>query len=273
MREYLKIGLLGYPVAHSLSPVIHASFMRDTAWRGEYTLWSMNQPEELKQFVHYVKECGIHGFNVTIPHKHNIINYLDKIDDLAKKISAVNVVVHERGMLHGYNTDVFGVEYLLRVNNIDCQGRRVLLLGCGGAARAAAQVFADRKCEIYCYTRDVNNENAVQMRRICDKISFVQEQSWADFDNAIIVNAMPEQPAVELMQNAINGRIRFAGAIDLNYYPEITQFMYSAGACKFAVNGLDMLIGQAARAFELWTGVYPVIQPELKAQIITTRGI
>ncbi|MFA6074349.1 MAG: shikimate dehydrogenase [Negativicutes bacterium] len=256
--KFINVGLIGHPIEHSLSPQLHNEFFRLCGINGSYSLWDTPDSRMLASFVDKARNKGIHGFNVTIPHKLSIISYLDELDELAERIGSVNTVVNFDGLLKGYNTDVSGVEYLLKNNSIDINNKPVALIGCGGAARAAAVVLAEQGCTVFCIVRDLNSINAAQMQSIYDRIYLVQEKacSQAISDCKIIVNALPPQAAEQfVLQNAtIIKRLNFLAAIDLNYYPPFTDFMKRFRNPARIVGGVDMLIGQAAKAFNLWSG-------------------
>ena len=259
----VKVGLIGFPIEQSLSPRLHNEFFRLGNIAGSYSLWPQPDATKLASFVDKVRTKGIRGFNVTIPYKLSILNYLDELDELAAQAGSVNTVVNCGGWLTGYNTDVSGIEYLLTRNAITAANRAVALVGCGGAARAAALALARHGCSIFCIVRDLKSINVTQMQKICDRIYFVQEKDCAPIlaQCEIVVNALPPQVA-DVFAEKLSATIKqcpHCAVIDLNYYPPRTVFMDCLGSRSALAGGLDMLIGQALEAFCLWTGQRPLL--------------
>ncbi|MEI6286395.1 MAG: hypothetical protein WCP79_07815 [Bacillota bacterium] len=264
----INVGLIGFPIEQSLSPKLHEEFFRLSGIEGSYSLWPLPERGMLANFVDKARHKGVRGFNVTIPHKLSIISYLDELDELAERIGAVNTVVNIAGALKGYNTDVSGVRYLLENNGMAINNQSVALLGSGGAARAAAVVLAQSGCDIFCIVRDINSINVTQMQNICDRIYFVQENncSQALSDCKIIVNALPPPVAnkIFLQNSGIISKQFYYAIIDLNYFALSADYLGRFKDSASVVGGMDMLIGQAAEAFYLWTGYRPGLPLTLK---------
>src|SRR5699024_7369883 len=134
---HYQFGLLGYPAKHSLSPWIHEQFLQKAGLDGEYSIMEV-APESFAAQIKHLKGSELHGFNVTVPYKQKIISYLDKLDELAGKMGAVNTVVNQNGKWIGYNTD--GIGYLRSLANrfsslLEEKKQHILLIGAGGAAR------------------------------------------------------------------------------------------------------------------------------------------
>src|SRR4030067_1050377 len=134
-------GLIGHPVAHSLSPVIFEYLFKKHQIKGSYHLFPL-QPEQLKSALEGMRILGISGLNVTAPYKEKILPFLDSLDDSAQEIGAVNVICNQKGKLRGYNTDVIGINKTLqKLMPIKTKIGQVALIGAGGAARACLQVL------------------------------------------------------------------------------------------------------------------------------------
>lgn len=257
----INVGLIGQSISNSVSPLIHRGFFRSCGINGEYSLWQLPDARMLASFVDKVRRRSIRGFNVTMPYKLSIIDYLDELDELARLTGSVNVVVNDNGWLKGYNTDVEGVEHLIRNNRLEIGGQ-VALLGCGGAARAAAVALIQYDCQLFSVVRDLKSINVAHMRNICDRIGVVQEQNCGRVLEScgIIVNGLPPVGAKEFISHhaAIVNSKSYEIIIDLNYFPPVTDFVKGFCKAKKVVGGIDMLAGQAMKAFSLWTGCVPV---------------
>ncbi len=257
-------AVIGHPIGHSLSPLMHQTAMDALGLPSSFVAREV-RPELLSDDVHTMIEEGCDGFNVTIPHKERIIELLDEIDDEAKRIGAVNTVVARDGQLRGYNTDVYGIARTLTPYEQDVRGGKAVLLGAGGAARAAADVlihkFGVERLTIA--TRTVERGEMLAKSLRSDSIVHVMsitDREVNEFvrDAALIVNATPVgmSPHVDaspLPPDAAfhEGQIVF----DLIYRPlQTTLLRHAVASGATTVAGLDMFLHQGAKAFELWTG-------------------
>ena len=229
----LKCGLIGERLGHSFSPLIHAC-LADYS----YTLTEIS-PEGLEGFV---ASRQLDAYNVTIPYKKAIMPYLDVISPEATAIGAVNTVVQRDGKLYGYNTDYFGFCCMLDSSGIDPRGKKVLVLGAGGASATVCAAMGDRGAsEIVTLDSKQNTPENVRLHS----------------DAEIIVNTTPVGTyphnlvsPVELKQFS-----RLCGVLDLIYNPARTALLLEAEKLGIpSINGLPMLVAQAVRASELFTG-------------------
>ena len=256
-------GLLGWPVAHSRSPVIHNHWLAHYGIPGRYVLFPV-PPEKLEAAVRGIAALGLRGCNVTTPHKQAIFPLLDRVDDLARKIGAVNTVVVEKdGTLTGFNND--GNGFIQSLRDADPKwgpdSGPIVVLGAGGAARAVvASLAAQGAKEIR-----VANRTLDRARDIADAVGPVvkvlpwDQRADALDDIALLANAtslgMAGKPPLEisldrLPKNALVG--------DLIYIPPETPLLAAAGARgNITVNGLGLLLNQARPAFNAWFGVMP----------------
>lgn len=226
-----KFGLVGYPLSHSYSSLLH-SFIGDY----EYLHFEVS-PEKLGQFI-LSKEYD--GLNVTIPHKVACMKYLDGISDEAESIGAVNTVVNEGGRLIGYNTDVYGFEYTVRCSNINVCGKKALVLGAGGASKTAVYTLKSLGADVQVIARGTEN----------DFYSIAKHK-----DAEIIVNCTPvgmyPHPDERIVDLSIFGRLLCV--YDMVYNPFRTELLLQASALKIpAYSGMAMLAAQAVRASELF---------------------
>lgn len=258
-----KVGLLGWPLGHSLSPAMHnAAF----AVHGlDYVYVPLATPPELlPQAVAGLKALGFVGVNVTIPHKVAIMDYLDEIDNSAKLVGAVNTIVVNEKRLIGYNTDADGYIRSLEQAGITVAGKSAVILGAGGAARAVAAGFVSANItSLTIAARDRNKADMIASLvagtipvkgTAWDSQAVVAALSTAD----IVVNATPlgMYPAIASQPPLLWDLLQQSAAVsDLVYNPLVTHFM-AEGTRRghTVVGGEGMLIEQGALAFELWTG-------------------
>ena len=227
-------GLLGKTLGHSYSPYIH-TFLGDYS----YSLFE-KQPDELADFL---KHGDFTGLNVTMPYKKDVIPLCDKLTDCAQKLGAVNTIVRQKdGSLLGHNTDYFGFQSMLKRTGLSVSGKKVLVLGSGGASATAVVVLQESGADVVVISRSgQNNYENIQLHS----------------DAAVIVNATP----VGMYPNAgnspvdLSGFSKLEGILDIVYNPARTRLMSDAEAMGIPVeNGLWMLVAQAKEASERFTG-------------------
>jgi shikimate dehydrogenase len=269
-------GLLGWPVAHSRSPVIHNHWLAHHGIAGRYVLFPV-PPEKLEAAVRGIAALGLRGCNVTTPHKQAIFPLLDRVDDLARKIGAVNtVVVEEDGSLTGFNNDGNGFIQSLRDADPNWQpgSGPILVLGAGGAARAVvASLAAQGAKEIRVANRTLDKAHEIAAAvGPAVKVLRWDEREDALAGIALLANATSlgmagkpplDMPLAGLPQRALVG--------DLIYLPPETPLLEAARQRgNVTVNGLGLLLNQARPAFNAWFGVMPEITPTLLQAIAAT---
>ena len=269
-------GLLGWPVAHSRSPVIHNHWLAHYGIAGRYVLFPV-PPEKLEAAVRGIATLGLRGCNVTTPHKQAIFPLLDRVDDLARRIGAVNTVVVEKdGSLTGFNND--GNGFIQSLKDADPQWRPdtgpIAVLGAGGAARAVvASLAAQGAKEIRLANRTLD-----KAKDIADAVgAVVHVVPWEAREDALdgiamLANAtslgMAGKPPLEISLHRLPKRALVG---DLIYIPPETPLLAAARARgNVTVNGLGLLLNQARPAFNAWFGVMPEITPALKQAIAAT---
>jgi 3-dehydroquinate dehydratase/shikimate dehydrogenase len=242
-------GVAGDPIAHSLSPAIMNAAMRRENVNGVFLAL---HAKSLKDLLACVRETPIQGLAITMPHKQAILQYLDNTDPHTAKIGACNTVVRSQdGKLYGFNTDTAGVVGPLE-QRIQLHGARILVLGAGGAARAAVFGLKERGAEVFILNRNVA---AAQKLARQAKARSVRRNDLKKLDFDVIINATPvgmgntrESP---LKAEEIRARLVF----DMVYDPAETRLLKLAkerGA--EVIPGSLMFVHQAARQFEIWTG-------------------
>jgi shikimate dehydrogenase len=269
-------GLLGWPVAHSRSPVIHNHWLAQHTIPGRYVLFPV-PPEKLESAVGGIAALGLRGCNVTTPHKQAIFPLLDRVDDLARRIGAVNTVVVEKdGTLTGFNND--GNGFIQSLRDADPKWRPdsgpILVLGAGGAARAVvASLAAQGAREIR-----VANRTLDKAQEIADAVgAVVKVLPWKAREDALdgialLANAtslgMTGKPTLDMPLDRLP---KSALVGDLIYIPPETSLLAAARVRgNITVNGLGLLLNQARPAFNAWFGVMPEITPALKKAIAAT---
>jgi len=252
-KEPVVTGIVGYPLDHTLSPVMQNAAFRAAAVRGIYLKW-VTMVDELEDFLDVVEALGIRGFNVTIPHKETVIPLLDRVDPVAERIGAVNTVVNEDGSLVGRNTDVIGVERTFERNGVDVKGRAALVLGAGGASRSVLAFLVGKGADVDITNRTMGKAETLAKMFGADAVtSRVAEEKQYD----IIVNCTPLGMKGFPQEMSISPHVLREGqfVMDTVYNPPVTPLLAEASRKNaIAVNGKDMLIYQALASFEMWTG-------------------
>jgi 3-dehydroquinate dehydratase-1/3-dehydroquinate dehydratase/shikimate dehydrogenase len=255
--EPVITGITGYPLDHSLSPQMHNAAFMHLGIPGRY-LSLPAKDEELEDLMELATELNLKGFNVTIPHKENIIPLLDELDEVASRTKAVNTVVNRNGEFIGMNTDVFGVTKTFEKAGVQVKGRRVLVIGAGGAARACVSYLSSNGARI-----SLVNRTRLRIDVLASDFPGVQvvdkgEAEKMPFD--VIINCTPLGMSGFPDELPISPQVFRAGqfVFDTVYNPSITKFMAEAQSRGAAVqSGMEMLVHQAVKAFEAWIGRAP----------------
>lgn len=264
-----KLGIIGYPLGHSISAIIQKAGFESLGLEGSYDVLETT-PEELIPRIKYLKTNGYKGFNVTIPLKVPMSLFLDDIDDYANIAGCVNTVkILDDKTFMGYNTDIYGFKSAIPAS-INLQGLRASILGTGGASRAAVVGLAERGIKfIDFYTRNIINSRQTldYVRAKFPQIEFnvYQIQNIRSLkDSAIIINATPigmkgyMADQMPLESKDLEDLNPAAIIYDIVYNPTKTILIKEAEKRNLrTIGGLDMLIYQAQRAIEIWTGQTP----------------
>lgn len=262
-------GLIGYPVSHSLSAVMHNEEFKQLQLPHYYHLFNV-APKDLEEAIRALRLLGVSGFNITIPHKENIIPFLDEIDEEAKHIGAVNTVKNENGRLIGYNTD--GKGFVLSLKQIlpeqQFSGQSILIVGAGGGARG---IFVSLQAENITQL-DVANRTLSKAETLieqCAKTVNSQalslqegERVLGNYDIVINTTSVGMRPNINETPIALNNLGQNKILCDIIYNPQKTRFLQE-GQEKYnatILNGVGMLAGQGALAFEIWTGQKPNLE-------------
>ncbi|WP_164216240.1 shikimate dehydrogenase [Virgibacillus sp. YIM 98842] len=261
---HYRFSLIGYPINHSLSPWIHKHFLKKAGLEGEYTIYEIDQKTSLGLEMEKLKSKQLHGFNVTVPYKQKILPLLDKVDDTARKMGAVNTVVNENGIWTGYNTD--GIGYLRSLESkfpelFRDKSNSILVIGAGGAARGIYAALSDEGFNHIDIANRTEN-SAVQISEIGNKktkttILTLKEAELAagNYDIIVQTTSVGMKPAKDRSIISLEHIKETAIASDIIYQPINTVFLQQAKNAGASIHyGHTMLLYQAQYAFELWTG-------------------
>ncbi len=250
--------LLGHPVEHSWSPIMHNIALQHYDIEAEYHAVDVRS-RELTDLASFLNRASLLGANVTIPYKQSIANYVDFIDASAREIGAVNTIVKNEYQLEGYNTDYAGFTEPLQPYEFELQGASAVVFGTGGAARAIVYGLTEMGVEeIFLVSRSPNGIISYRDNR---RVQIVSYENWTSFAEGalLIVNATPlgmdpkidSSPVRDQEKQYLESKICY----DIVYNPVETKFLKQASeAGAQTIDGLEMLIQQGSKSFKLWTG-------------------
>jgi len=258
-------GLIGDPVEHSLSPCLQNAAFKHYGLDFIYIAFRVKQ-ENLKDAIQGVRSLGIHGLNVTMPHKISVIQYLDDLDAAAKRIGSVNTILNRNEKLIGYTTDGIGAKKALRYHGVNPSGKKIVVLGAGGASRSVSLTLAEEAKELIILNRTLSKAEmlAKELKSLCGHKTIVKayelndqnaKRELADADilvNATSIGMRPNDESTPIDLTLLRSDLV---VFDLVYEPVETRLLIEAkkkGATT--INGLMMLIFQGAVSFEIWTG-------------------
>lgn len=256
-------GVVGDPVEHSMSPaMMNAAFRRENL----NSVYLALHAKSVADLIKCSREIPIHGMSVTMPYKESIIEELDNCEPLCQKVGACNTVIRSQdGKLYGFNTDVAGVVRPLE-HRLPLAGAKVLVIGAGGAARAAVFGLREKGANVFIFNRTPQTAQKLA-RESGSKTVKREELKKQTFD--VIINAtsvgMGNGAKSVIEENEMNARLAF----DLVYNPVETKFLQMARAKGMAViSGVEMFVQQGARQFEIWTGK-PAPAAEMQHVVLT----
>lgn len=258
-------AVIGDPVSHTLSPAMHNAAISSLDVDFAYLAFRVRSAE-LSAAVNGMRALGIRGLNVTIPHKVAVLQFLDELDPLARNIGAVNTIVNEDGKLKGYNTDATGFLQSLVAAGFDPAGKKTVLLGAGGAARAMGFALAQNGADISIMVRENRLEQAAMLTKNLEIVSGRQvtalEITESNLETALkyadlLVNATSAGMTPDAGSTPVPSRLleHSLTVFDVVYAPLETRLLKEARDKGCAtISGLEMLVRQGALAFELWMG-------------------
>ena len=263
------VGIFGYPVEHSLSPAMQNAAISKIGINALYLPFAV-EPEQIKNAVNSIRTLGIRGVNVTVPHKEKVIPYLDRISDEAENIGAVNKIINENGILTGHNTDCYGFIKSLR-EHINPRGKTVFMLGCGGAAKAIFYAISNAGAKEITVS-DIDEKKARGLLKTAAaanvKIVKAEEAGKTLMCADIFINATPVgmkgNDGAPVEKKHICKKF-FIYDVVYNRPTLLSKYAEESGA-KY-LNGLDMLVYQGGKSFELWFGKKPPL-PLMKKTVM-----
>ncbi|MBI3040528.1 MAG: shikimate dehydrogenase, partial [Chloroflexi bacterium] len=268
---------------HSVSPVMHNAAFEKIGLDYLYLPFRVKK-EALGKAIEGMRALNIKGLNVTIPHKVAVLRFLDKLDPLAEKIGAVNTIVNDAGVLTGYNTDASGWLQALLERGVAPEGKNIVILGAGGAARAISFILAERGARLVILNRPSGLDGAKKLANRISRI-FTREVEVLALNREnlarvlgkadILVNATRVGMSPDADQTPVDAdRLRSGLTVfDIVYNPIKTRLLREAEmAGAEIIGGLDMLVWQGALAFEKWTGQKAPIKLMKEAAIKLLRG-
>ena len=269
-----QLGILGYPLAHSISPAFQQAALDHLGIDARYDSWP-TAPQDLPRRVEQLRNGDVLGANVTIPHKESIIPLLDELDEVANAIGGVNTILNQGGRLKGFNTDAPGfMRGLCEDGAFETRGTRVVVIGAGGAARAVAYSLAGAGVSFLAIVNRTPERARSLARDLRTVFKDVSLETWGRLERDTRYDLLVNCTSIGTRHSETEGMLPIAddliraGALvyDLVYNPSETRLIEAArerGART--VGGLPMLVYQGAEAFRLWTGVDAPVQVMFKA--------
>ncbi|PIQ85630.1 MAG: shikimate dehydrogenase [Candidatus Omnitrophica bacterium CG11_big_fil_rev_8_21_14_0_20_45_26] len=266
LNEEVKVfGLFGYPLSHSLSPAMQNAALRTAGIPGVYLAFERDRRHFLR-LLRNRRKLILDGFNLTVPHKETILPFLDRIDQVAKDVGAVNTVKRAGKHWIGFNTDVDGFLRALQEAGLRLKGKKTLLLGAGGAAKAAAYALVwkgVRELRIFNRTQNRGRQlcRVIQKKFPHSKVMHVRNKSelkQALFETDLLVNATSaglRHQSQPLIPRSLWPKGKRVFVFDMMYGRRPTELIRTAKRLRHrTLDGETMLLHQGARAFEIWTG-------------------
>lgn len=250
MNSVIKNSVIGYPLEHSLSPILHNELYCLLGIEAELI---KDEDDDIKNLVSRIRNKPYGLTAVTMPHKQSIIEYLDEVEDNALEINSVNTIVNKKGKLFGYNTDVYGIEYALR--DVEIKNKSVLIIGAGGVARPVAYFISQAGGKPLFSNRTREKAEAL-VKDFGGRVVEMEELKSENVD--IIINTTPIGMSPDFDSSPVPRDFLLDRHIvfDIIYNPLETKLLQDA---KFAgakvISGLDMFIAQGTRQIELWRDI------------------
>ncbi len=256
-------GIIGDPIEHSMSPVMHNAAFEALGLDYAYLPFRVRR-EELPEAIAGIRALSVVGLNVTLPHKVDVIPLLDKLDTLAERVRAVNTIVNEGGVLTGYNTDAPGFLQALRSKSIEPDGKKIVILGAGGAAKGISFILAEAGANLVILNRtlpkaeELKSQIAQFYRQNLKAMTLNEENMAKALGGAdVLVNTTSVGMVPGVDQTPVPAKLLKSDmtVFDIVYNPLETRLLREAKAAGArTIDGLDMLVWQGVLAFEKFTG-------------------
>ena len=258
MKNHL---IIGNPISHSLSPKIHNYWFKENNIDGNYDKISPDE-SEIEKILDKIKSKEIHGMNVTVPFKQTVIPFLETKSEIAIKTNSVNTIFNKDGKIHGDNTDVYGFERTIVNNKINLEDKSVLIFGAGGVVPSIILALSNLNVkQIF-----ISNRTLEKAKMIKSKFKFVEIIEWGKIENCdLIINStsvgLKAGDSLKLnFKEFEKNKIFF----DVIYNPIKTTFLLEAEKNGHKIiNGRDMFLYQAQKAFNLWHNITPAVDKKL----------
>ena len=258
MRKYLVIG---NPIEHSLSPLLHNFWIKKNNINALYEK-QLLKGNEFEKILSDVRANKLHGINVTVPFKNTVIPFLDQLSDTAQKTQSVNTIFKSQNKLVGDNTDVYGFSEAIKLTNFNPANKKVLILGAGGVVPSVLLALKNMGVDqITLSNRTL--EKAIYLKK---SFPFIKVINWGEIIKSdLVINAtsvgIKQNEEIKLDYTKSNGQLFY----DVIYNPPETKFLENAkNSGKKAENGKNMFIYQAMKAFQIWHGIKPEINDEVR---------
>jgi shikimate dehydrogenase len=275
-------AVIGDPIEHSLSPAMHNAAFKASKLDCVFLAFKV-KPAEVGNAMSGMRALDIQGLNVTMPHKNAVISFLDEVDKTATCLKAVNTIKNKNGKLYGFNTDGVGALAALRENGVEPKGKKVVLLGAGGAARAIAFALAKEADELSILNRTLNSAaelaSLLKQEFNANVIAYTLsplavKANLADADLLINATSVGMKPNAKQTLVAPEWFKPELAVLDIVYIPIETKLAKDAKAAGAkVVSGVEMLIYQGATSFEIWTGCSAPVEVMRKAALTQLRKV
>jgi len=265
--DTILFAVLGDPVSHSLGPLMHNTAFSDLGYNGVYLAFRV---KDIGKAVVGIKALGIKGASITIPHKVSVMDFLDELDDTAKKIGAVNTIINRNGILTGYNSDGLGVVKAL-IEKTTIKDKQVVILGAGGAARAIgfAIISEGGRVTVINRTPFKGEELARDLGADFQPLSKLNKTACHILINTTPVGMMPDIDTMPVRKQDLD---KTMVVMDVVYNPLKTRLLRAAEkiGCQ-TIDGVSMFVYQGVFQLELWTGMKAPVEVMKKA-VLTALG-
>lgn len=263
MRKLPKVcGIIGFPLQHTISPIMHEAAFEKLKLNFRYLAFEV-PPQKLSSAIRGIRALGLAGINVTIPHKETVMEFLDEFDEKVRKIGAVNTILNQDGKLIGYNTDVGGfLHSLIEEGKFIPRGKKAVIFGAGGAARAVASALASAGIRRIILTDIRKSQAQILGRHLkfefdCDVAEYGSGEDRALYgaiqESDILINTTPvglkPNEYIPLMIKSLHEKLFVYDVIYAN--TKLIKVARKKGL--HALNGLGMLVAQGAESFKIWT--------------------
>ncbi len=274
-------AVIGDPVEHSLSPRIHNAAFQHLQLDYVYVAFPVKR-KELTAAIQGMRSLKVHGLNVTTPHKLDVVQHLDWLDESAKNVGAVNTILNKEGTLIGYNTDGKGALMALEASQGELSNKKILILGAGGASRSISYTLAQETRELVVLNRTIEKAESLVKELLTtfgNKVRYgglSRSRIKAELEDAdILINATsvgmhPNEDKTPIDQNLLRSKLTI---FDLIYHPLETRLLREAKAVGArTIDGLAQLVYQGAASFEIWTGRSAPVDVMMKAAREKLKG-